>query len=118
MHALHTFLYVVPSPDIIITAGGNHTVGNELTLQCDESVVRGVTSSVDMVWRSNDGAELERTNDITLTLMGNSLVYTHSYTISQLITTDDDRVIQCEVVINANPPVILNNIIPLNVTGK
>ena len=118
MQALHTFLYVVPSPDIIITAGVNHTVGQSLTLQCDVSVVKGVISSVDMVWRSNDGAELDRTDDIMLTLDGNLQVYTGSYTISQLSTTDDDRVIQCEVVINANPPVMSYNSITLDVTGK
>ena len=118
MHTLLTFLYVVPSPDIIITAGGNHTVGNELILQCDVSVVRGVTSSVDMMWRDSNLTVLERTDDITLTLMGNSQVYTDSYTISQLSTTDNGREIQCEVVINANPPVLLNNSITLNITGE
>ena len=50
--------------------------------------------------------------------MGNSLVYTHSYTISQLSTTDDGRVIQCEVVINASLSVMANNSITLDVTGE
>ena len=117
MHVLHTFLYVVPSPDIIITAG-DQTVGNELTLQCDVSIVRGITSSVDMVWRSNDGTELDRTDDIMLTLDGNLQIYTDSHTISQLSTTDDGRVIQCEVVINTNPPVMSTNNITLDVTGE
>ena len=93
-------------------------MGNELTLQCDVSVVRGVTSSVDMVWRSSDGTELSRTDDITLTLNGNSQVYTDSYTISQLSTTDHGREIQCEVVINASPSVMSNNSITLDVTGE
>ena len=118
MHTLHTYLHVVPSPDIIITAGVNQTVGQSLTLQCDVGVVRGVISSVDTVWRDSNGTVLNRTDDITLTLNGNSLVYTDFYTISQLSTTDQGREIQCEVVINSNPPVMLNNSITLNVTGE
>ena len=69
------------------------------------------------MWSSN-GTELQRMNDTTATTMGNSLVYTDSYTISQLSTTDEGRVIQCEVVINASPSVMANNSITLNVTGE
>ena len=118
MHALHTFLYVVPSPDIIVTTASDQTVGQSLTLQCSVTAVRGIISSVDMVWRSNDGTVLNRTDDITLTTTGNSLVYTHSYTISQLSTTDDGRMIQCEVVINTSPSVMATDSITLDVTGE
>ena len=62
--------------------------------------------------------ELNRTNGTTPTTMGNSLVYTDSYTISQLSTTGDGRMIQCEVVINASPPVMASNTITLNVPSK
>ena len=72
---------------------------------------------MDIVW-SSDGTVLRRINDTTASTMGNSLVYTDPYTISQLSTTDDVRVIQCEVVINANPPVMVNDNITLDVTGE
>ena len=62
--------------------------------------------------------ELNRTNGTTATTMNNSLVYTDSYTISQLSTTDNGRVIQCEVVINASPPVMASDNITLDVTGE
>ena len=62
--------------------------------------------------------ELKRTNGTTATPMDNSLVYTDSYTISQLSTTDEGRVIQCEVVINASPPIMSNDSITLDVTGE
>ena len=78
--------------------------------------MRGITSRVDIVWSS--GVELERMNNVSSTTMGSSLVYTDYYTISQLSTTDDDRVIQCEGVINANIPVMANDIITLDVTGE
>ena len=69
------------------------------------------------MWRDGN-MELDRTNDTTPTPMGNSLVYTDSYTISQLSTTDEGRVIRCEVVINASPSVMASNSTSLDVTGE
>ena len=98
-------------------APNTQTVGQSLTLQCEVTTVRGITSRVDIVW-SSDGMELNRTDGITSTTMNNSLVYTDSYTISQLNTTDDVRVIQCEVVINTSPSVMASDSITLDVTGE
>ena len=92
-------------------------MGQSLTLQCEVTTVRGITSRVDIVW-SSGGVELERMNNVSSTTMGNLLVYTDNYTISQLSTTDDDRAIQCEGVINATPPVMANDLITLNMTGE
>ena len=100
-----------------MTAPNTQTVGQLLTLQCKVTTVRGVTSRVDIVWNSG-GMELERMNNVSSTTMDNSLVYTHSYTISQLSTTDDGRVIQCEVVINVSPAVKKSSNITLDVTGE
>ena len=108
---------LVPTPTVNVTAPNNQTVGQSLTLQCEVTTVTGITFRVDIVW-SSGGTELENMNDVSSTIMNNSLVYTDSYTISQLSTTDNDRVIQCEVVINVNPPVMANDNIILNVTGK
>ena len=89
-------------------------MGQSLTLQCEVTTVRGITSRVDIVW-SSDGTELKRMNNVSSTTMDNSLVYTDSYTISQLSTIDDGRVIQCEVVINA---AMANDDITLDMIGK
>ena len=99
-----------------ITNLSTQIVGQSLILQCEVTTVRGITSRVDIVW-SSDGTELERMNNVSSTT-NNSLVYTDAYTISQLYTTDNDRVIQCEGVINANPPVVANDSIILDVTGE
>ena len=112
-----TALYLVPTPNVRISALDNQTVGQSLTLQCEVTTVRGITSRVDIVWSSN-GTELERTNNVSSTTMDNSLVYTDSYNISQLSTTDEGRMIQCEVVINASPSVMASDSITLNVTGE
>ena len=100
-----------------MTAPNNQTVGQSLTLQCEVTTVRGITSRVDIVWSSN-GTEVDRMNDVSSTTMDNSLVYTDSYIISQLSTTDDGRVIQCKVVINTSPSVMASDNITLDVTGK
>ena len=107
---------IVPTPTVSVTAPNTQTVGQSLTLQCEVTTVRGITSRVDIVW-SSGGTELERMNDVSSTTMGNSLVYTDSYTISQLSKTDEGRVIQCEVVINASPSVMTSDSITLDVTG-
>ena len=108
---------VVPTPTVSVTAPNTQTVGQSLILQCEVTTVRGITSRVDIVW-SSGCTELERMNDVSSTTMDNSLVYTDSYTISQLSTTDEDRVIQCEVVINASPSVMASDSITLDVTGE
>ena len=102
---------------INVTAPNTQIVGQSLTLQCEVTTVRDITSRVDIVW-SSGGTMLQRMNNVSSAMMNDSLVYTNSYTISQLSTTDDDRAIQCEVVINASPLVTANNDITLDVTGK
>ena len=99
-----------------MTAPSNQTVGQSLTLQCDVTAVRGITSRVDIVW-SSSGTELQRTN-VSSTMMNNSLAYTNSYTISQLSTNDQGTVYWCRVEINSIPVVADNDSIALNVTGK
>ena len=100
-----------------MTTPNTQTVGQSLTLQCEVTTVRDITSRVDIVW-SRDGTVLRRINDTTATIMDNSLVYTDSYNISQLSTTDDGRVIQCEVVINISSSVMASDSITLDVTGE
>ena len=100
-----------------MTALNTQTVGQSLTLQCTVTTVRGITSRVDIVW-SSGGTELQRMNNVSSTMMSNSLVYTNSYTISLLSTTDDGRVIEYEAVINANTLVQSSDNITLDVIGK
>ena len=92
-------------------------VGRSLTLQCEVTAVRGITSRVDIVWSSGD-VELVRMNDVSSTIVDNSLVYVESYTISNLSKSDDGRVIQCEVVINTSPSVMASDNITLDVNGE
>ena len=108
--------FAVPSPTVNVTTLNDQTVGQSLTLQCEVTAVRGITSRVDIVWSSND-IVLKRINGTIATIMNDSLVYKDSYNISQLSISDDGRVIQCEVVINASPPVMATDNITLDVMG-
>ena len=114
---LWSIFVAVPTPSVNVTTLSTQTVGQSLTLQCEVITMRGITSRVDIVWSSDDTV-LRKINDTTATTMNNSLVYTDSYTISQLNTTDDGRVIQCEVVINTSPSVMASDSITLDVTGE
>ena len=111
--------YVVPAPIVSISDPGTQTVGQSLILQCNATIpTTNILNGVDIIWRDRNGALLNRTNNVAGIVGSNSLVYTNSYTISQLSITDEGRVIQCEVVINASPPVMANDSITLDVTGK
>ena len=100
-----------------LTDPGALMLGGSPTLQCEVTTMRGITSRVDIVW-SSGGTVLQRMNNVSSTMMNNSLVYTNSYTISQLNTSDDGRVIQCEIVINTSPSVMANDRTTLEVNCK
>ena len=92
-------------------------VSQSLTLQCNATTVRGITSRVDIVWSSN-GAELRRTEGVNKTYIFDTLVtYTDYYNALQLNTTDDGRVYQCEVFINTSPTLTADSNITLDITG-
>ena len=111
------YIILVPTPTVSVTALNTQIVGQSLTLQCEVTTVRGITSRVDIVW-SSGGTVLQRMNNVSSTMMSNSLVHTNYYNISLLSTTDNGRVIQCEVVINASPPLMGSGSIILDLTGK
>ena len=110
-------IFLVPTPIVNVTAPNTQTVGQSLTLQCEVTTVRGITSEVDIVW-SSDSMELNRTDNISSITMDNSLVYTDSYTISQLSTDDEGRDYWCEVVINSDPKITNYANAKLDVSGK
>ena len=96
----------------------SQTVGQSLLLECIVITVRGITSTMDIVWSSNDVVfDNERNVSINLTTLY-SASYTSTYTIPQLSTLDDGRVYSCEVVINTNPPVTATGSVILDVNGN
>ena len=102
-----------------VTAPSNPTVGQSLTQTCSVTAVRGITSRVDILWRSY-GTVMRRVNDTSPTMMDNSVVYTDSYTIPRLCmcSADQNEMYQCEVVINTSPLVMATDNVTLNLMGK
>ena len=101
-----------------VVAISNQTVGQPLTLECDVATMRGITNRVDIVWSSN-GTEVERVEGVNISsITSSTALYKDTYTIPLLRTSDDDKVYQCEVVINSDISMIVKNSIRLTVIGK
>ena len=102
--------YTVPIPLVKITVFDNEmlqnemleniTTGDPLTLDCTVTAVRGISSSVDIIWTTG-GREVRRVDNITADIENDYAIYTDSFEISSLSTIDNGREYQCIVVINA-----------------
>ena len=57
-----------------MTALNNQQVGDPLLLECNVTTVRGITSSVDIVWSTND-TEIGGAEDVSGEVLGNTVVY-------------------------------------------
>ena len=113
---LFTLNTTVPTPSVTVTASSNQTVGQSLTLECNVTAVRGITSRVDIIW-SRNGTEFERMEGVNASSTTGNM-YSDSYIISQLNTTDNRVVYQCEVVINTSSPVMATASVTLDVMGE
>ena len=108
----------VPTPTVLVTAPNTQTVGQSLRLECNGTTVRGVTSRVEFVWRHR-GKRIQTTHVKAATItINNLLVYSDSYTISQLNTSDDDIEYRCILAVHASPVVRADATIILDVTGE
>ena len=110
---------IVPKPLVIMKILNNQTVGQPLTLECSVTAVRGITSSVDMLWFST-GLEIKRIEGVTFNLVTNNrelVQFTDFYTIPELSTADENASYQCEVYIDAELPAKAADSVSLNVTG-
>ena len=118
MYLYGLLLPLVPVPSVTINAPSNQTVGQSLTLESSITTVRGITSRVDIVWSSN-GVELRRIMGATPNSTNeNSEVYEDTYDIPLLSTSDDGRVIECEIKILTTPTITVVANITLDVIGK
>ena len=123
IHLKNSFVYlpfssIVPNPDnVTVTADDTQIVGQSLILVCSGIGVRGVTSSVDIVWSSN-GEVLNRIIGISgIFNQINVPLYTATHVL-QLNTDDEDRTYQCEIIINSDLLAMSADNMTLNVTGN
>ena len=131
----HTY-FLVPIPVVYITAYdifeisgddnsgqpgnfplGNVTIGDPLTLDCTVTAVRGISSSVDIIWTTG-GRVVRRVYNITADIENDFAIYTDSFEISSLSAIDNGREYQCTVVINADQPVYNSDQFTLMFSGE
>ena len=109
---------LVPVPSATINVPSNQTVGQSLILESSITTVRGITSRLDIVW-SSYGVELRRIMGATPNSTNDNIeVYEDTYDIPLLSTSDDGRVIECEIIILTTPSVMFTSDVTLDVNGK
>ena len=100
-----------------MTTPNTQTLGESLTLECNGTTVRGITSDVNILWRR--GNTIVATTRVTATTTTNNLlVYRDSYIISQLSIFDDGVMYECRLAVHSTPQVRANDFIILDVIGK
>ena len=101
---LCTYVYVGPIFNAEITATSNPTIYQPLILQCNATIVRGITSTVDIIWTTGD-TQVRRVNNVTASSNMDSIsAYNDSFVIPSLNISDIGKVYQCEVMINSVSP--------------
>jgi len=114
------FFLVLDSTNITVNVNVPDTqqVGQSLILECNVTAVRNTTSRIDIVWSSNS-SELKRIEGANASYITNdSEVYIVFYDILQLSTSDEGRVFQCDVLVNASALVMATSNVTLDVNGK
>jgi len=89
----------------------NQVIGQALTLECNATAVRGIASSVDISLFS-----LETVEDVDPIIVGNSAVYSATFTTGELTSFDDGRQLFC--VVNINGSFAEFDSLTLDVLGK
>ena len=116
----YIYAILVPAPNTnvrTVPSDAAQRPGQNLTLECQVTIPRGIISTVDVVW-SDNGTEFDRMNNVTFSPISDSQYqYTDCFTISLLRTSDEGRRIECLAVINTTPSVNNSDGITLSLTG-
>ena len=102
----------VPKPTVNMSIVGNQTEGDKLSLRCDASITKGITSNIHFVWKINDTAVTNPLSNVTI------LMYTSFLNISSLNLTDNYNVYYCQAVLSTSGIASDSASITLNVIGK
>ena len=86
-------------------------------LNCTVTAVRGISSSVDIIWTTG-GRVVRRVYNITADIEDDYAFYTDSFEISSLSAIDNGREYQCTVVVNAYQSVNSSGQITIFFLGK
>ena len=107
-----------PITAIEVMAVSIPAVNQPLTLQCTATIVRSITSRVDIIWTTGD-AQVKRVNNVIASSIINSTsVYYDSFIIPSLNISDIGSVYQCEVLINSVVPSTANADFIITIPGS
>jgi len=114
----YVILHLVPLPNVTVTALSNEQVGQPLSLSCNVTTVRGITSNMDIVWIA-DGVVIKSVN-VSGKTVNNTVVYYHTYNHNGSFLSEDDNstTYQCSVTIESFPSVNNSDYHVLNLTSK
>ena len=117
------YYLIVPAPSVNVRVlGDKQIIGAPLSLECNVTVARGVTSSVNITWMVNGTDEMNNTKrrvnsqhqDVyKMELTDDTTQYRDIYNITQLELTDNNTQYYCKAVISnveANNSVTTDNI--------
>ena len=107
---------VVPVPDVNITVPDNLNTSQPVTLDCTANTVKGITSTVDIVWYSGV-QQMRMVNNVTASIIdGMGAVYRDLFNISSVTNKHDNKVYSCRVIIIRDPVLTAFSSVRLNVT--
>ena len=107
--------YVDPIITMEVHITNYPTIYQPLTLQCNATVVRGITGTIDIIWTTGD-TQVRRVNNVTaISYINSTSVYNDSFIIPSLNISDIGNVYQCEVLIDStiSSTAITDFIIPI-----
>ena len=110
---LHTYVLYIqvlcvadPIVAVEVTAAVDPAIYRPLILQCTATIVRGITSTVDIIWTTGN-TQVRRVNNVTASSdINSSSIYNDSFIIPSLRISDVRNVYQCQVLINSVLPAV------------
>ena len=91
---------LVPTPRANLTAPAVQNFGEPLTLTCEVTTLRGITSGVTIEWITSGFGEHRRVVNVTGSVVNNTVVYRDLYRIPRLTT---EGFVRCQGIINTIP---------------
>ena len=94
------------------------TIYQSLILQCNATIVRGITGTIDIIW-TTDNTQVRRVNNATASgSIYSSAIYIDSFIIPSLNISDIGNVYECKVLINSGLPTSAKTDIIIPIPGK
>ena len=95
---------VDPVITVEVTAVSTPMIDQPLILQCNATIVRYITGTIDIIWTTRD-TQVRRVNNIaTSSNINSTSLYSDSFIIPSLDISDIGSVYHCEVLINSIIP--------------